>query len=210
MNVRGTDRARAYLDLQEAITEKQAARLLGYFDSAPSAPARVSRKGQAGVHRGYRRTSSLLLDPKDSGDVVDLFETWRSTLEEFYGERLGPCQPPTFLCYGPGDYFTPHCDNNDGRAGEPLHIRARRAAAILLLNSPAAQATRGASDTFEGGELILYYTDPEPDWDNFFITVPAGARTLVSFSADILHEVTPVTMGVRYSIVTWFERPRAD
>jgi PKHD-type hydroxylase len=51
-------------------------------------------------------------------------------------------------------------------------------------------------DDYEGGDLLLHYGfDP--------ITAPREQAKLVAFPSYMLHEVTPVTKGTRYSLVAW-------
>lgn len=51
-------------------------------------------------------------------------------------------------------------------------------------------------DDYEGGDLLLHYgVDP--------ITAPREQAKLVAFPSYMLHEVTPVTKGTRYSLVAW-------
>ena len=53
------------------------------------------------------------------------------------------------------------------------------------------------NDDFEGGDLILYDSDP--------IKQKTGNATF--FPSFMPHEVTPVTKGTRYSLVMWFLGP---
>jgi len=53
---------------------------------------------------------------------------------------------------------------------------------------------------YEGGELIFYIDDEEKK-------APKSKGTIVFFESDILHEVTPVTKGVRHSLVSWVQGP---
>jgi predicted 2-oxoglutarate/Fe(II)-dependent dioxygenase YbiX len=54
-----------------------------------------------------------------------------------------------------------------------------------------------------GGALRLYGLADPGDPAVPFDIVPA-AGTLVAFPSDVLHEVLPVTAGVRDAIVDWF------
>lgn len=64
---------------------------------------------------------------------------------------------------------------------------------------------------YEGGELILY-PEIEPslkkyhEKDNHYI-MPKSKGTIIFFESDSLHEVTPVTKGIRNSLVTWINGP---
>ena len=53
---------------------------------------------------------------------------------------------------------------------------------------------------YEGGELIFYFDEKEKK-------APKSKGTIVFFESDILHEVTPVTKGVRHSLVSWVQGP---
>lgn len=53
---------------------------------------------------------------------------------------------------------------------------------------------------YEGGELIFHLDKEEKK-------APKSKGTIVFFESDILHEVTPVTKGVRHSLVSWVQGP---
>jgi PKHD-type hydroxylase len=55
---------------------------------------------------------------------------------------------------------------------------------------------------YEGGELILECGD------NIF-TCPKSKGTILIFDSRIIHQVKPVTSGVRYSLVKWIHGERA-
>jgi len=53
---------------------------------------------------------------------------------------------------------------------------------------------------YEGGELIFHLDKEEKK-------APKSKGTIVFFESDLLHEVTPVTKGVRHSLVSWVLGP---
>ena len=53
---------------------------------------------------------------------------------------------------------------------------------------------------YEGGELIFHLDKEEKK-------APKSKGTIIFFESDILHEVTPVTKGVRHSLVSWVQGP---
>lgn len=61
---------------------------------------------------------------------------------------------------------------------------------------------------YEGGEL-KFYTEKKSIYTNEEITYIAEKTkgTIIFFPSHILHEVTPVTEGVRYSLVSWVQGP---
>jgi PKHD-type hydroxylase len=57
------------------------------------------------------------------------------------------------------------------------------------------------SNVYEGGELLLW-TSSKP------IETLKNLGTMIGFPSYVLHEVTPVTKGTRYSLVAWVEGPQ--
>jgi PKHD-type hydroxylase len=55
--------------------------------------------------------------------------------------------------------------------------------------------------SYNGGELHLF-TGNEPT------IIPKEQGKLISFPSYVLHEVTPVTKGERYSLVAWITGPQ--
>ena len=55
------------------------------------------------------------------------------------------------------------------------------------------------SDNFEGGELVMHFGKDE--------IVHMKKGDAVFFPSYYLHKVSPVTSGIRYSLVTWFVGP---
>jgi PKHD-type hydroxylase len=82
-------------------------------------------------------------------------------------------------------FFRKHLDIV-GFSGEA----ARKISISILLN-----------DNYDGGDLNIY-TDEIP------FTVKKSKGTLVIFPSFLLHEVTPVTLGTRYSLVNWINGTR--
>lgn len=92
--------------------------------------------------------------------------------------------------------FTRYDDSYNGFFSKHLDIigfsgeAARKISVVILLNND-----------YEGGELKIY-ADAEPH------VVIKGKGTVVLFPSFLLHEVTPVTSGTRYSLVNWVNGTR--
>jgi predicted 2-oxoglutarate/Fe(II)-dependent dioxygenase YbiX len=75
----------------------------------------------------------------------------------------------------------------------------RRISISLFLNQQSEDSTPG---TYTGGSLKFSdYRKPPPDRE-FYMPVETGL--LVAFRSELTHEVTPITRGERYSIVSWY------
>jgi SM-20-related protein len=80
-------------------------------------------------------------------------------------------------------------------------VRERQVSAVIFLNS-AAEA-RGP-ESYSGGALTFYGLIDGPCWRGYGFPLVGEQGLLIAFRSDVLHEVTVVTRGERYSIVTWF------
>lgn len=94
----------------------------------------------------------------------------------------GPLQwePLQFLCYRSGDYFRPHADT--------IADRPRALSVVLYLSDPG---------TYQGGQLRFH-----PPGESA-VTLAPSAGMLLAFRPELVHEVTPLHSGKRYSIATW-------
>ena len=73
----------------------------------------------------------------------------------------------------------------------------------MFLNDESAEPS---STTYEGGRLTFYglLDDEGLGGKSMAFPVPGEAGLFVAFPTDVIHEVTPVLRGERYTIVTWF------
>lgn len=123
--------------------------------------------------------------------------------EEFsrrFGVEVVDCQEPTFLVYRPGDFFEPHRDYTENQ-NAPDHVRRRRVSAVVFLGDETAGDVKGE---YDGGSLAFYGLLKDPRCRHVGIPVRGKAGTLVAFRSDVLHQVSPVTQGERFTIVSWF------
>lgn len=82
--------------------------------------------------------------------------------------------------YGNGGHYDWHADLGPG-------ISNRKLSCVLQLSTP---------EEYEGGDLQM---NP----GGAILSVPKGLGTLCFFPSFLLHRVTPLTSGVRKSLVTW-------
>ena len=95
-----------------------------------------------------------------------------------------------FHKYGRGDHLSAY----DLPDSEFLHGNVRKLSMTVLLNS-----------NYEGGEFQFATYGEE----KCTIHTPEFNKTgmIIMFPSDMEHRVTPVTKGIRYSLVTWFLGP---
>ena len=115
-----------------------------------------------------------------------LTDTILSLNKDFFGFELwGSIEGCQFTCYKqPDDHYRKHVDRMHNNIPRKLSF-------TVNLSDPK---------DYEGGELWLY--DSEEG-----LPVKKTQGTLYAFPSFLLHEVKPVTKGVRYSLVGWITGP---
>ena len=121
-------------------------------------------------------------------------------LESYFRVSLEWVEEPQFLVYQQGSFFAAHYDSATDEAYPEL-LRQRQVSLVIFLNGEAAEPQ---ADSYGGGALALYGLIDEPHWKECGFPIPSKPGLLIGFRSDLLHEVTPVTWGERYSIVSWY------
>jgi len=161
-------------------------------------PARV-RVGESAtqVNENYRRSQKTQIATPAAGTVEHCLRQLQSWCALYYGIGLSGFEPPQYLLYRQGDFFSRHADGP-----EPSEFRfrqsPRKVSVVVFLNG---EKDSGSEDSFCGGELVVYGGGDSPDqgWP----IVPSEGL-LVAFPSFLVHEVKPVTSGERISLVSWF------
>ena len=160
------------------------ARLLA---EAPFVPGRATAIGPA-----KDRKHNLQLDRSrcpEVGRIDRLLVDALCRLPEFNRAALPRrFAPPLYVRYEPGMTYGQHVDAAVLGSGTPDPMRADVAITVFL-SDPSE---------YEGGELALQTSFGEQE-----IKLPAGSA--VVYPATTLHQVRPVTRGVRLVAVTWVQ-----
>jgi SM-20-related protein len=186
---------RDFLDPQACAAVRAEAR------AAAGHPAPVYIEGAEGhVHEDVRKTSSLEVSAATAADVGRRLLELREEIGRHFGLGLTNCEPPQFLRYGEGDFFVRHQDGDDDQSAFD-HLRVRKVSVVMFLNGGAPEPS---AETYGGGELLIYRSDAETGRGPLIFPVPGEPGLLVAFRSDTVHEVTPVTGGERFTVVSWF------
>ena len=89
-----------------------------------------------------------------------------------------------------GGFYSKHRDCGDKKSLDN-YVDIRKLSFTIQLTD---------ENEYEGGQLIFHIDEEEKK-------APKSKGTIVFFESDILHEVTPVTKGVRHSLVSWVQGP---
>jgi len=157
---------------------------------APAEAAPVYGTGNEGTYNAnIRKVKKAAVPEMIALPVKVLVRKHLKRIGSHFGYELTKIEPLQFLHYMTGDFFVAHQDGNT-----PL-IRDdtldRRVSISVFLNG---------EDEYEGGRLMLHGAFPDFDRRE---DVSGDAGTLVAFRSETTHEVTPITSGERFAIVTW-------
>ena len=172
--------------------------LVAELSAAQADAATVYGRTSAGtVDQGVRQT--LRLRPSDATRerIVECLLDHRTALAQHFNLVLGECEEPQFLRYREGDFFVAHQDGNTGLLR--LDTESRLVSIVIFLSR---ESDTPQPDAYCDGALVFTDVRPNTIGEKFHMQGEPG--TLVAFRAETTHEVTPVTHGERYSIVSWF------
>ena len=169
------------------------------FSSSGSQAAVVS--GSETIYdENVRRTVTKEVSDKTRTILDEKFIGVKGELGAFFGIPLSHPQRLAFLQYVEGDFFHVHVDRGTNPKN-PQMIRDRKVSAVLFLNDETKEPENG---TYGGGSLVIYGIMKDPRFASHGFTVQGEAGMLLAFPSDLFHEVTPVTSGSRYTVVSWF------
>lgn len=140
------------------------------------------------VDAGARRTTRLAPSAATREDVMRRLHASMPALASHFGIPLSQCEEPQFLRYREGDYFVAHQDGNTALLRADAE-NVRLVSVVVFVSN---------ADDFGGGTLLFHPSFRER------LPVTPRAGTLVAFRAETTHEVTPVTHGERYTIVSFY------
>jgi predicted 2-oxoglutarate/Fe(II)-dependent dioxygenase YbiX len=170
-------------------------KLIAEMRQSSAMPALTYGKGDAAVDEGIRRVRQVSISPESASFVARLLEDQRESIGNHFGIKLATFEAPQFLLYRVGDFFVAHQDGNTGLVNLDTD-RTRRVSVSIFLNN---QSATPEPDTYGGGVLAF------SDWRSGKRQEVYGeAGMLVAFRSELTHEVTQVTQGERFAVVSWF------
>ena len=170
--------------------------LIAELRGSPAGAALTYGQGDAGsVNEMVRKVARLMPSKETVVYVTRRLIDNRQKVGEHFGISLSGCEEPQFLRYRVGDFFVAHQDGNTGLVLLDTDQSRRISTSIFLNRESEAPET----DCYCGGSLVF------SDWRaGRELRLDGETGTLVAFRAETTHEVTPVTHGERYAIVSWY------
>jgi len=169
--------------------------------SAEGAPATVAEghEGRA-VDEAYRKTKLAEVSAETAAQIGAALENVLPALAQHFDRELVGMQPPQFLLYREGNFFRPHRDDSE-KSDAPGFVRQRSVSAVVFLNGAAPEEAGG----YSGGSLTFYgLMDDSADGRSVGLPIRSETGLLVAFPSELLHAVSAITAGERYTVVTWF------
>jgi len=181
------------------LDEEACRRVRAAMQEAQQVEATIEDEGTLEVDRSHRKTRVAKVDPETLQLVRERLNGLRETLAGHFEFPLAECEKPQFLVYEEGDFFRPHMDSSDKDADE---ASGRRVSAVIFLNESSDEA---APDAYGGGSLSFYgLLQDDPKGQGVGLPLVGSPGSLVAFPSHLIHGVTPVTHGRRYTIASWF------
>ena len=162
----------------------------------------VGKNGETDTEQEARKSTIAFINPNDENMWIFDRLLWVADKinERFYRFDLNGFDAFQYTVYDgdeqePGKYDW-HMDTILG-TDKPLNmIETRKLSMSLILSSP---------DDYEGGKFQIQSGSPD---EEKCITVEQVRGRVIAFPSFMIHRVTPVTEGIRKSIVVWVEGPK--
>lgn len=153
------------------------------------------------VDESYKKRSEATNLPEKSVNrvkrkLIDLMPE----IGRHYQLELKDIQAPKFSIYRNGDFYKAHVDRIMNRE-IPAPLKERKISVIIFLNEESQIEKQGS---YCGGNLTFYGLMENEVFKNYGLPLQSEPGMLITFPPTLLHEVTTVTAGERFTIVTWY------
>lgn len=184
-----------FLDASECSTIRSA------MDAGLATPAEIYDEGYR-VDLDVRRTFEIEIGADVIGRVEAQLEAVRDEIGRAFGLTLTGAEGPGFLRYLSGGFYRAHQDTLDtvGDASMADSDRFPRRLSVVLFLTGSNEPGATPANACTGGALRLHGIagDAAP------FDLPPRRGMLAAFPSQLVHEVLPVTSGVRDVVVDWF------
>ena len=148
-----------------------------------------------------RRTSMFILSSPNAVRVREKLIELMPQAANHFGVELSGCQAVKFAVYRVGDYFKTHADTVEWE-NAPQEIKERKVSVVIFLNQ---ETTVPQENSYCGGQLTFHGLMKDSVFGNLGLPLSSKPGLFIAFSPKIQHEVTPITNGERYVIITWYK-----
>jgi SM-20-related protein len=186
--------------VDEFLDAASCSRLCAEMRASARMPATVGQGGKEAVDSDVRAAEWAAVSRESKHWMRERLRSLKTRVEEHFAMKLADCQPPQFLVYRSGDFYTTHSDNAPN-ADSPGYVRERLVSLVLFLNG---RSSTEDDATYDGGALTFAGLIDDPRLSPYAYPLAADRGQLVAFRSNVLHAVAPVVRGERYTVVSWF------
>jgi SM-20-related protein len=185
---------------REFLAPEECAGLRDEMRAAAGAPATVADEQGEAVEERSRRTKQAEVAPATTTRIRGKLLEALPRLAQHFQLALADVQAPQFLLYREGDFFRPHHDDSED-PGAPDFVTQRAVSAVVFLNGDSPGEPAG----YAGGSLTFYgLMDDGASGEGVGLPLAGETGSLIAFPSHLVHAVSPVTAGERYTVVSWF------
>ena len=194
-----TSTVQPYVYWNNVFSDIELAKVTEYCDGVGVEQSVTFNKGTETqtVDHSYRKSQSRFHDCNDSNNWIfeKLLAAMDSANKMFFQYDLVGFDNFQYTSYSDSEYYHYHTDTFYGEfpIDKNTHL-SRKLSASLIISDQA---------DYDGGEFHICLGDPNKP---HILNQRKG--TMLIFPSNILHRVTPVTRGVRKSIVVWTLGPK--
>jgi PKHD-type hydroxylase len=180
-----------YAERAQAFSPDEVARIIEQGMALPQADAIVNNASSEVKYSSRTCKTGWFYPGEDTAWIFNrIVDVIKDINDQHFRFDLNQFEPLQFTSYDSSrqEFYGRHMDCTMGS----LHKTATRKLSITI------QLSDGID--YQGGDLLLYP-------GAYATAAPKGLGQLVCFPSFVVHEVTPVTQGTRYSLVTWVHGP---
>ena len=167
--------------------------------------AEERKTGRKDIHgkSPFRNSNIAFADNQDLYDLVFPFMMHANQEAGWYFD-MNNCETPQITQYKKGQFYNWHSDGTSDRLS--MYTKEEVGDNELLLgNVRKLSMTILLNDDYKGGKLQFRSFNKGK---SVVTTLPLKSKgSVIIFPSGMVHRVTPVTKGVRYSVVAWFLGP---
>ncbi len=169
--------------IESYFSQEEVRQLVKIYDEREKDEAQVSDDGKLDLD--LRKSTVAFLQPAEEDHqhlIYKLAQLAMQVNQERYNfDLMGFYEPIQIAQYAQGDFFDWHSDFSTGSAS------TRKLSLSVQLSDPSE---------YEGGDLQFMINTKQ-------VNAPKTLGTVIIFPSFVLHRVTPITSGVRKSLVGW-------
>lgn len=145
-----------------------------------------------------RKTREHKVSAETHQKIINRLQGLMPEIREHFKQDIQNIETLQFLRYPVGYFFKAHRDKvlDSG-------FRPRLITVVIFLNNQQKDIVPEDSPDFSGGSLV-FYGNLKQNIGKLGLPMRAEAGSIIAFNPQFTHEVTPVSSGNRFTIITWF------